>query len=80
MGGARRRRRCQNRPVHALPTALAWPPTHARDAAYDLVLLAHVLAAVVGLGAVVVAGGYALALEPVGHRRPRRSGATTGPA
>ncbi len=36
--------------------------THARDAAYDLVLLAHVLAAVVGLGAVVLAGAYALAL------------------
>ena len=30
--------------------------------AYDLVLLAHVLAALIGLGAVTVAGGYALAL------------------
>jgi Predicted integral membrane protein (DUF2269) len=40
---------------------------HARDAAYDIVLLAHVLSALVGLGAVAVAGGYALAL--------RRSGA-----
>jgi uncharacterized membrane protein len=35
---------------------------HARNAAYDIVLLAHVLAALVGLGAVVVAGAYALAL------------------
>jgi uncharacterized membrane protein len=34
----------------------------ARGAPYDLVLLAHVLAALVGLGAVTVAGGYALAL------------------
>jgi hypothetical protein len=40
---------------------------HARDAAYDIVLLAHVLSALVGLGAVAVAGAYALAL--------RRSGA-----
>jgi uncharacterized membrane protein len=39
----------------------------ARDAAYDLVLLAHVLAVLVGLGAVVVAGGYAVAL---GRSRP----------
>ncbi len=36
--------------------------THARDAAYDVVLLAHVLAAAIGLGAVVVAGTYAWAL------------------
>jgi len=36
--------------------------THARDAAYDVVLLAHVLAAAIGLGAVVVAGAYAGAL------------------
>ncbi len=36
---------------------------HARNVAYDLVLLAHVLCALVGLGAVVVAGGYALALR-----------------
>ena len=42
---------------------------HARNAAYDIVLLAHVLSALVGLGAVVVAGGYALAL--------RRSGAAS---
>ena len=40
---------------------------HARDAAYDIVLLAHVLSALVGLGALAVAGGYALTL--------RRSGA-----
>lgn len=36
--------------------------THARDAGYDLLLLAHVLAAAVGLGAVVLAGAYAWAL------------------
>jgi hypothetical protein len=41
----------------------------ARDAAYDLVLLAHVLSALVGFGAVAVAGLYALALM--------RSGAST---
>ena len=40
---------------------------HSRSAAYDIVLLAHVLSALVGLGAVLVAGAYALAL--------RRSGA-----
>jgi hypothetical protein len=40
--------------------------THSRDAAYDVVLLAHVLAALVGLGAVVVAGAYALALRSSG--------------
>ncbi len=39
-----------------------WATTHARDAAYDMVLLAHVLAAAVGLGAVVVSGAYAWAL------------------
>jgi hypothetical protein len=36
---------------------------HSRDAAYDLVLLAHVLAGLVGLGAVAVAGLSALALR-----------------
>jgi hypothetical protein len=41
--------------------------THARDAAYDVVLLAHVLAAAVGLGAVVVAGAYALVLRRSGR-------------
>ena len=39
---------------------------HSRDAAYDLVLLAHVLCALVGFGAVGVAGGYALALRRPG--------------
>ncbi len=34
----------------------------ARSAGYDVVLLAHVLCALAGLGAVAVAGGYALAL------------------
>jgi uncharacterized membrane protein len=43
--------------------------THARDAAYDVVLLAHVLAAVVGLGSVVVAGAYALVLRSAGPGR-----------
>jgi hypothetical protein len=33
-----------------------------RSAGYDIVLLAHVLSALIGLGAVVVAGGYAVAL------------------
>jgi hypothetical protein len=42
---------------------------HARAASYDIVLLAHVLAAAIGFGAVAVAGVYALAL--------RRSGPTT---
>jgi hypothetical protein len=42
---------------------------HARNAAYDIVLLGHVLSALVGLGAVVVAGAYAVAL--------RRSGAAS---
>jgi hypothetical protein len=36
---------------------------HARTAAYDVVLLAHVLSALVGLGAVTVAGAYARALR-----------------
>ncbi len=36
--------------------------TLARNAGYDAVLLAHVLTVLIGLGAVVVAGGYALAL------------------
>lgn len=43
-------------PAPATTTALA------RSAGYDIVLLAHVLSAIVGLGSVVVAGGYALAL------------------
>jgi hypothetical protein len=43
-----------------LPTVLAVSSN--RGAAYDLVLLAHVLAALVGFGAVAVAGVYALLL------------------
>ena len=39
---------------------------HARGAVYDLVLLAHVLAAVAGFGAVAVAGACALALSRSG--------------
>jgi hypothetical protein len=39
---------------------------HARDAAYDLILLAHVLSALVGFGVVLVAGGSALALRRPG--------------
>lgn len=37
--------------------------THARDAAYDIVLLAHVLSAVAGLGVVTVSGASALVLR-----------------
>lgn len=44
--------------VHRLPAAA----TFTRSAGYDIVLLAHVLSVLIGLGAVVVAGGYALAL------------------
>jgi len=36
---------------------------HARDAGYDLLLLGHVLAALVALGAVVAAGVFALSLR-----------------
>jgi len=36
---------------------------HSRDASYDLVLVAHVLAGLVGLGAVAAAGVAALALR-----------------
>jgi uncharacterized membrane protein len=39
---------------------------HVRDAAYDIVLLAHVLAAAAGLVAVLLAGGYAWALLRTG--------------
>ncbi len=39
---------------------------HARGAAYDIVLLAHVLAALIGLGAVAVSGVGALALSRSG--------------
>ncbi len=37
-----------------------------RSAAYDIVLLAHVLSALVGFGAVVVAGAFALVLSRSG--------------
>ncbi len=47
-------------PVTATTTALA------RNAGYDIVLLAHVLSAIIGFGSVVVAGGYALALRRSG--------------
>ncbi len=39
---------------------------HARDAAYDVVLLGHVLTALVAFGVVALAGGYALALRRAG--------------
>jgi hypothetical protein len=42
---------------------LAGAAGSARNPAYDLVLLAHVLSALVGFGSVVVAGLYALAFE-----------------
>lgn len=41
---------------------------HARDAAYDIVLLAHVLTVAVGFGVVAVAGSNALALRRPGPR------------
>jgi hypothetical protein len=56
---------CQNRPVPTLsPSALA--VDQARNAGYDIVLLAHVLSALVGFGAVVVAGAFALVLSRFG--------------
>jgi uncharacterized membrane protein len=39
---------------------------HARDAAYDVVLIAHVFSALAGFGVVAVAGAYALALRRPG--------------
>ncbi len=48
---------------------------HARDAGYDLLLLAHVLAALIALGAVVAAGVFALSL-----RRSTVAGGTVGEA
>jgi hypothetical protein len=45
--------------AHPMPATTA---SLAHGAWYDVVLLAHVLSALVGLGTVVVAGGYALAL------------------
>jgi uncharacterized membrane protein len=50
--------------IAAVPVVPA--ATHARDAGYDVVLLAHVLAAAVGLGAVVLAGTYAWTLRRSG--------------
>lgn len=41
---------------------------HSRNVAYDVVLLAHVLAALIGFGAVGVAGANALALGRSGPR------------
>lgn len=48
------------------PDRLLSVATHARDAGYDIVLLAHVLAAAVGLGAVVLSGAYAWVLRRSG--------------
>src|ERR1700685_3326126 len=39
---------------------------HARNAGYDIVLLAHILAVVASFGAVAVAGAYAVALSRPG--------------
>jgi hypothetical protein len=50
--------------IAADPVVLA--ATHARDAGYDLILLAHVLAAAVGLGAVALSGAYAWTLQRSG--------------
>ena len=49
-------------PPAATAASAASADTLARGAGYDVVLLAHVLSALVGLGAVAAAGGYALAL------------------
>jgi hypothetical protein len=57
---------CENRCVPVVDLNHLAPLTgvvNDNSAAYDLVLLAHVLSAVVGLVAVVVAGGFALALR-----------------
>jgi hypothetical protein len=45
-------------------SAVAGPPSH--SAAYDLVLLAHLLSALVGFGAVVVSGVFAVVLARSG--------------
>ncbi len=50
-------------PLSHLP-AVAGPPSH--SAAYDIVLLAHVLSALVGFGAVVVSGAFAVVLARSG--------------
>lgn len=61
---------CQNHPVpplHPLHLHLLLAVTgQGRDAVYDIVLLAHILSALVGFGAVVVAGGFAHALSRSG--------------
>lgn len=48
------------------------PPAaeHARSAAYDIILLAHVLSVIAGFGTVVVAGAYAWALRKPGPLSP----------
>jgi hypothetical protein len=48
--------------LHQLAVAV----DNSRSAAYDIVLLAHVLSALVGFGAVVVAGGFAMILSRSG--------------
>jgi hypothetical protein len=45
---------------------LAVAADNSRNAAYDIVLLAHILTALVGFGAVMVAGGFALILSRSG--------------
>jgi uncharacterized membrane protein len=40
--------------------------SHSRDVAYDVVLLAHVLSVLIGLGAVVASGAYAVVLRRSG--------------
>lgn len=69
--------RCQNHPVPPLHLLLV--DTQGHDAAYDIVLLAHVLSALVGFGAVAVAGGFAHVLgrsgpDPESVRRYYRPG------
>ncbi len=60
---------CDRRATEREPVALT--VLQPRDAGYDLLLLGHVLAALVSLGAVVTAGGFALSL--------RRSAVAGGP-
>jgi hypothetical protein len=66
--------------IHLLGSASV---AHRRDAAYDIVLLAHVLSALIGLGAVGVAGAYAVVLQrsgpgPESVRRYYRPGVNWG--
>ncbi len=70
----RPRPRWQNRRVTNLAPGrapVAQAMLHAHDAGYDLLLLAHVLAALIALGSVVAAGVFALSL--------RRSAGAGGP-